>query len=92
MIEILLMFQLSKAVGKMMRAKGRSPGGYQFLAIALWIGGEITGAILGAPSHDKGTMYMTMLLGAAIGAAIGYVIAASVKPVLQEDALGKVFE
>jgi hypothetical protein len=85
MIEILLMFALSKSVGKMMRAKGRSPGGYQFLAIALWIGGEIAGAIVGASSRDRGTMYMTMLLGAAIGATLGYVIAASVKPAAQED-------
>ncbi len=93
MIEIFLMVQLSKAIRKMMVAKGRSPGGYQFLAVALWIGGEITGAVIAASSaRSQGDIYVGALLGAACGAALAFVIASSVRPLVVDDTIGKVFE
>ena len=92
MIEIFLMVMLSKSIRKMMVAKGRAPGGYQFLAILLWIAGEITGMALAWNPRDQGGTYMAALVGAACGAFVGYLIAASAKPLVVDDTIGKVFE
>ena len=37
MIEIICMVKLCRAIGRIVREKGRSAVGYQFLAVLLWI-------------------------------------------------------
>ena len=45
MLEIIIVWQLCKKIGNILRDKGRSPGLYQFLTVVLWFGGEVTGMI-----------------------------------------------
>jgi hypothetical protein len=93
MLEIVLMVLLCKKIGRELRAKGVSPTGYQFLAVFLWIGGEILGFIvgsfLGASTGARGEPDMCFVCGlgfagAATGAAIAYGIASSVSPAYPE--------
>jgi hypothetical protein len=47
MLEILLVIWLSKKIAATVKEKGRQPAGYVVLFVFLWIGGEITGAVIG---------------------------------------------
>jgi hypothetical protein len=81
MIEILCIIWLCRAIGRSVRAKGRSAGGYQFLAVVLWLVGEVTGAIIGVNLGLGAGAYLTTLMGAAAGALVAYMIASGVTPV-----------
>ena len=48
MLEIILLVFLSMKMSKMMKAKGRSGGGYVALLILLWIVCEVGGLFAGA--------------------------------------------
>jgi membrane protein DedA with SNARE-associated domain len=82
MLEIILLIFLTRHVGEIVVSKGRKAGWYKFMTVLLWIGGEVTGAIIGgivaAVSHS-GTfvVYILALLGAAAGAGISVLIARS---------------
>ena len=80
MLEILLLIYLCRELGKILRAKGRSAGWFQFLLVILWFGGELFGAVAAAIiGFDSGpAMYLGALLGAAGGAVLGFVIAKSI--------------
>lgn len=82
MLEVLLLIYLCKELGKILRAKGRSAGWFQFLLVILWFGGELFGAVAAAIiGFDSGAaIYLGALLGAAGGAVLGFVIAKSVAP------------
>lgn len=95
MLEIFLLIRISKSIGEMMRAKGRSAGGYQALFVLLWIVGEITGFVIGFSMGMDGGLgiYAFGIGGAAAGGITGYLIASSVKPLVPVAApLGQVFE
>ena len=47
MLEILVIVIVSNKIAAMQREKGRTAAGYVVLFIALWLGGEIFGAIAG---------------------------------------------
>lgn len=84
MLEILLLIFLSKKIGGIARNKGRSGGGYIALLIFLWIGGEITGALIGAfataDSSNQCVVYIMALFGAAAGALIAFTVASAMSP------------
>jgi hypothetical protein len=80
MLEILFIIFLSKKIAAMMRAKGRSAGGYVALFVLLWFGGELSGGVVGmivSGRLDAGA-YAAALGGAALGATIAFLIANSV--------------
>jgi membrane protein DedA with SNARE-associated domain len=87
MLEIILVVAISQKIAAMLNAKGRSAVGYVILFVALWVGGEIMGAVIGViitiasnpNAMDAGFPWMAWvcgLVGAAIGGGIGYAIAA----------------
>ena len=89
MLEIILVVAISQKIAAMLNAKGRSAVGYVILFVALWVGGEIMGAVIGViitiasnpNAMDAGFPWMAWvcgLVGAAIGGGIGYAIAAAV--------------
>ena len=90
MCEIVMIVLLCKHIGEMMRKKGRDPIGYQVMAVLGWIGGEITGAIIGAivtiagSGGNEDAAGVGAVLGALVGVAcavgIVYAIASSVSP------------
>jgi hypothetical protein len=86
MLEILLLFFLTRKIGEICREKGRKAIGYKILTVVLWFGGEIAGAIIGvlATSGEGGALvYVLALFGAAVGAAISFAIANSLTPLEQ---------
>jgi hypothetical protein len=85
MIEIIILWSLTKRIGNIVEEKGHKSGGYKLLTVVLWFGGEFVGAILGAlvtgvESSGQCTAYIFALLGAATGAGIAYWIANSLSP------------
>jgi hypothetical protein len=90
MLEIIVVFAMSKKIAALANDKGRSGAGYVFLLIGLWFGGEIGGAIVGvivslaANPHAEpnfGLVYVLALFGAAVGAIIAFVIVSNLPPV-----------
>lgn len=89
MLEIILLIFLTRKVGGIIEGKGRKAGWYKAMTVALWIGGEIGGAIIGGiivaiSGAGQFLIYVAALLGAAGGAALAYVIANNVTPVAVE--------
>ncbi|HLO16486.1 MAG TPA: hypothetical protein VK206_16760 [Anaerolineales bacterium] len=80
MLEILVLIVLTRRIGTIVEPKGYKSGGYKLLAVLLWFGGEILGAIIGAviARRDESAqclIYLIALTGAAIGGFIAYAIA-----------------
>jgi len=94
MLEILLLYFLGKRIARMMRDKGRSPVGYVFMLVGLWIGGEVLGAFgtaafIAAGSGQPGLLpYAGALGGAALGAITAFAIAAAMSPLAPAMACG----
>jgi len=85
MLEILVLWTLTKRIGNVVEAKGHKSGGYKLLTVVLWFGGEIVGAIIGAfatGGNESGqcAAYLFALLGAIVGAGVAYGIANSLSP------------
>jgi hypothetical protein len=83
MLEIILVFAMSKKIAAMAREKGRSAVGYVFLLIGFWFGGEIAGAVIGVVASlaanpnaepNLAVVYILALFGAAAGAIISFVV------------------
>ena len=89
-MEILLLIYLCRRLGAILRAKGRSPGWYQFLMVLLWFGGEIFGAVVTVAvlRMDGGPAYLGALVGAAGAAVLAFVIANSLAPTTPEGPQG----
>ena len=90
MLEVLLLIYLSRRLGEIVRAKGRSAGWYQFLLVVLWFGGEIFGAVVTVTVFraDGLAAYLGAIVGAAGGAVLGFVIANSVAPATHQGSPG----
>ncbi len=92
MLEILLLVGLCKWMGSLMHEKGRNPLALQIFTVVGWIGGEISGAIVGGIVHaiqnpdveEIGLgVYVFALVGAVVGVGIPFFVAfllPSVKP------------
>lgn len=85
MLEILLLWFLTKRIGNIVEEKGHNSGGYKLLTVVFWFGGEIAGALLGATmaapyESTQCSVYLMGAMGAAAGAGIAYLIASSVTP------------
>jgi len=92
MIEIFLMVKLVRSIGNLLRTKGRSPGGYQFLAVFLWIACEFIGSAIGVAADLGAGTYGLALIGAATGAGLAWTIASAAAPGHVDSDLGEVFE
>ena len=79
MIEIIILVQFCKKLAAIARDKNRS-GSWGAVGAVGWIGGEITGAVIGASGGAEAmNLYGFAILGAIIGAVIAYVIVKSLK-------------
>lgn len=91
MCEIFLMYFACKSLGDMLRAKRRDPILFQIFLIVCWVGGELTGAVVGlvvagggAPGRQPSQeATVGAMLGALCGAGVGvttvFVIAANLR-------------
>lgn len=80
MLEILLLWVLTKHIGKIVEEKGQRSGWYKVLTVVLWLGGEIAGVAVGKIIADKYELsvwvaYLFGWVGAALGAGMAYLIA-----------------
>jgi hypothetical protein len=99
MLEIILLIVMGKRLGTILRAKGRRPGGYQFLMVIFWFGGEILGAVVGAgiaflthPDVEElplAPIYLMALVGAILGMVSIFAIAKALRPVEPPAADGR---
>jgi len=81
MLEIIAIIFLGKKISEIVKAKGHNPTGYVILMVVLWIGLELTGAVIGALLIGDGpALYIFAIIGGIMGAAIAYAIADNVKP------------
>jgi hypothetical protein len=79
MIEIIILVQFCKKLAAIAREKNRS-GSWGAVGAVGWIGGEISGAVIGASGGSAGmNLYGFAILGAIVGAIIAYVIVKSLK-------------
>jgi uncharacterized membrane protein YeaQ/YmgE (transglycosylase-associated protein family) len=79
MIEIIILVQFCKKLAAIAREKNRS-GSWGAVGAVGWIGGEITGAVVGASGGSEGmNLYGVAILGAIVGAILAYVIVKSLK-------------
>ncbi len=78
MLEILFLVWYVRKLSSMARAKGRS-GGWGGLGAGFWIGGELTGFIVGEIADAGAGGYALALLFAAIGAGIAYAIVSALR-------------
>jgi hypothetical protein len=83
MLEIIILIVLSIQISKIAKRKGRSPVGWVLMLIGLWIGGEVTGALIGVfgsaivGGGDEPNL-LVVLVGALLGAVTGAIITFSV--------------
>lgn len=98
MLEIILVIVLCKSIGNVLRNKDRNPLLFQVMLVAMWIGGEIVGAIVGmivyaiqhgAPPDGIALVpYLFAIAGAGCGAAITFLIAHLMPPAEPEPEFG----
>lgn len=81
MIEIIILVQFCKKLAAIAREKNRSSSWGAVGAVG-WIGGEITGAVIGASGGAQSmNLYGFALLGAVVGALVAYLIVKSLKEI-----------
>lgn len=74
MIEILVLVRFCRKLAEIARSKNRR-GSWGAVGAVGWIGGETSGAILGATQSNAGaSIYVFAILGAILGALIAYAI------------------
>ncbi len=86
MLEIAVLWFLTKLIGQIVEDKGHASGSYKVLTVVLWFGGEVVGLLLGASlasasAATQCSLYMFALLGAATGAGLAFLIANNLAPV-----------
>jgi hypothetical protein len=89
MLEILLLYNLGKAIASKARSKGRSGPVFVVMLLFLWIFGELNGLLFGRLLSFKLELphsayfcvsYGSALAGAAIGCYAAFLIVASIPP------------
>jgi len=95
MLELILLYYLCKSLGRMLREKGRKPLLYQIMLILMWLGGEISAAIVAvvvyvvvqghAPPDFSLSIYLGAIFGAACGAGFCFTIAWLLPPAYVES-------
>lgn len=77
MLEVLFLSWFARSLAAKAKAKGRS-GWWGGLGVLLWIGGEITGFVIGVATElGQGASYLLAIVMAALGAVIAYVTVSS---------------
>jgi hypothetical protein len=84
MLEIIALVYLGKEIKKIVEAKGLKATKYIVIMITLWVGLELTGAIVGTlvAGEQQLTMYLFAITGAAFGGYLSYRVAVNAEPAI----------
>ncbi len=75
MLEIIILYRLTKEIGARAREKGHKAGFYKFLTVLFWIVFEVIGALLGILFLGEGLItYLCAIVGAVVGYSLVYLI------------------
>lgn len=86
MLEIIILYKLTKNIGNIAVRKGYKPGLYKFLTVIFWIFFEVTGALIGVLFLGEGLMtYVCALLGAIVGYLLIYLIVSCLASKIETD-------
>jgi hypothetical protein len=84
MLEIILIWKLTHYIGRVAALKGYKKLGYQWMAVLLWLSGELSGFLIGSiffgSSGNIWLSYITALLGAIVGASIAFFVTNRLPP------------
>jgi len=81
MLEIIAIMSVSKTIREIALDKGLKPAKYILILIALWIGFEFLGGMIGAILFGPGLeSYLVAIVGAVVGGYLGYTIAQKAEP------------
>ena len=80
MLEVFAIIMLSNKNKANALARGRKPGGFQGLTVALWFGLEIVGFLIGIAAELGWGAYVLALVFAGVGGLISYLVAKNCKP------------
>jgi hypothetical protein len=86
MLEILFLLRFVRHLSRLAKQKGRS-GYWAALGVAFWIGGEVTGLVVGEVADAGAGAYLMALVFAAVGATVAYFIVKSLRPFDETAAL-----
>lgn len=78
MLEIAFLVWFCRKLASIAKGKGRS-GSWGALGALLWIGGEISGFVVGTIAEAEAGAYLVALLFAALGAVVAYVVVSALK-------------
>lgn len=78
MLEIAFLVWFCRKLASIAKGKGRS-GSWGALGALLWIGGEISGFVVGTLADAEAGSYLVALLFAGLGAVVAYVIVSALK-------------
>src|SRR5262245_9872752 len=73
MLEIFFLIWFARKLASTAKGKGRS-GGWAALGVGLWVGGELTGFVIGMVLDLDNGAYLTAILTAVVGAIIAWVV------------------
>jgi hypothetical protein len=74
MIEIIVLYFLTKEIGKIALAKGLSAGKWKFNLVMAWIAGEMLGIIIGLALFGKENIFSCILLALGCAATSYFII------------------
>jgi F0F1-type ATP synthase assembly protein I len=74
MIEIIVLYFLTKQIGKIAIAKGLSAGKWKFNLVMGWIAGEILGIVIGFILFGKENLFSCILLALGCAASAYFII------------------
>jgi F0F1-type ATP synthase assembly protein I len=88
MVEIIVLYFLTKEIGKIATTKGLSSGKWKFNLVLGWIAGEVLGIIIGFMLFGKENLFSCILLALGCAASAYFIIKnylAKLPDVLSDD-------
>ena len=92
MLEIIVLFFLTRYIGKLAISKGLNPGTWKLFTVLAWFGAETTGIIAGVALFGTSELFGLAALGMVCGVGSFLIIKASLlkRPDNMEDDINKI--
>ena len=74
MLEIIILFFLTKKIGLLAASKGLSPGRWKFNLVLAWIVAELLGAVVAIAVFGKDNLFSSLLMAIACATSTYFII------------------